>query len=160
MTCQPISSKIIPTIFSKFFQANFINATQTSTFSEQLKYADVKPVFLIPELTRKAIDRSSHRRCSMKKDVLENFTKFTGKQLCQSLFLIKVAGLRFWHNCFPVNFLKFLRTPILQNTSGPLLLYRAISILPNVSKIYGKCLNKQFQEYFQVLLSKYQCGFR
>ena len=86
MTCQPILSKIIPTIFSKFFQANFNNATQTSTFSEQLKHADVKPVFLIPELTRKTIDRSSHRRFSMKKGILENFTKFAGKQLCQSLF--------------------------------------------------------------------------
>ena len=30
--------------------------------------------------------------------------------------------------------------------------YRPISILPHVSKIYEKCLNKQLQEYFQVLL--------
>ena len=28
------------------------------------------------------------------KGVLRNFTKFTGKQLCQSLFFNKVAGLR------------------------------------------------------------------
>ena len=39
-------------------------------------------------------NRSSHQRCSMKKGVLRNFTKFTGKQLCQSLFFNKVAGLR------------------------------------------------------------------
>ena len=38
--------------------------------------------------------RSSHQRCSMKKGVLRNFTKFTGKHLCQSLFFNKVAGLR------------------------------------------------------------------
>ena len=37
--------------------------------------------------------RSSHRRCSVKKGVLRNFAKFTGKLLCQSLFLNKVAGL-------------------------------------------------------------------
>ena len=36
--------------------------------------------------------RSSQRRCSVKKDVLRNFAKFTGKHLCQSLFLNKVAG--------------------------------------------------------------------
>ena len=30
----------------------------------------------------------------MKKGVLKNFTKFTGKHLCQSLFFNKVAGLR------------------------------------------------------------------
>ena len=29
---------------------------------------------------------------------------------------------RLWHRCFPVNFVKLLRTPFLQNTSGRLLL--------------------------------------
>ena len=38
--------------------------------------------------------RSSHRRCYIKKGVLGNFAKFTGKHLCQSLFFNKVAGLR------------------------------------------------------------------
>ena len=38
--------------------------------------------------------------------------------------------------------------------------YRPISILPNISKIYERCINKQLEEYFQALLSKYQCGFR
>ena len=37
--------------------------------------------------------RSSHRRCSMKKGVLKNFPKFTGKHLCQSLVFNKVASL-------------------------------------------------------------------
>ena len=43
----------------------------------------------------------------MKKGVLRNFTKLTGKHLCQSLFFNKVTG----QGCFPVNFVKFLRTP-------------------------------------------------
>ena len=45
--------------------------------------------------------------------------------LCQSPFFNKVAGLRsatlfkkrLWQRCFPVNFVKFLRTPFLQNNS-------------------------------------------
>ena len=45
-----------------------------------------------------------------KKGVLRNFAKFTVKQLCQSLLFNKVAGLRLWHRCFPMNFVKFLRT--------------------------------------------------
>ena len=62
-----------------------------------------------------------------KKGVLRNFTKFTGKYLCQSIFLNTNAGLsseaflfkkRLWRRCFPLNFMKFLRTPFLQNTSG------------------------------------------
>ena len=52
--------------------------------------------------------------------VFRNFAKFTGKHLCQSLFFIKVAGLRpvtilkkrLWHRCFLVNFANILRTLI------------------------------------------------
>ena len=72
--------------------------------------------------------RSSYWRCSVRKYVLRNFSKFTGKH--QSLFFNKVAGLRpatllkkrLWHRCFPVSFVKFLRTPFLQNIFGRLLL--------------------------------------
>ena len=32
------------------------------------------------------------QRCSVRKGALRNFAKFTGKQLCQSLFFYKVAG--------------------------------------------------------------------
>ena len=57
-------------------------------------------------------------RCSVKKDVLRNFTKFTGKHLRHSLFFNKVASLRhatllkkrLWHRCFPMNFAKSLKT--------------------------------------------------
>ena len=35
-------------------------------------------------------DRSSHQMCSRKKDVLENFTNFTGKHLCWSFFSLKL----------------------------------------------------------------------
>ena len=33
------------------------------------------------------------QRCSVRKGVLRNFTKFTGKHLCQNYFFNKVAGL-------------------------------------------------------------------
>ena len=52
------------------------------------------------------------------KDVLENFAKFIGKHLCQSLLFNKVAGWlatllkkRLWHRSFRMNFAKFSRTP-------------------------------------------------
>ena len=38
--------------------------------------------------------RSSRRRCSVKKGVLRDFAKLTGKHLCQSLFVNKVPALR------------------------------------------------------------------
>ena len=58
----------------------------------------------------------------MKKGVLRNFTKFTGKHLCQRLFFNKVEDLspatllnkRLCYRCFAVNFAKFLRTSFLK----------------------------------------------
>ena len=38
------------------------------------------------------------------------------------LEISQISMARLWHGCFPVNFVKFLRTPFLQNTSGRLLL--------------------------------------
>ena len=58
--------------------------------------------------------RSSRPEVFCKKDVLSNFTKFTGKHLYQSLLFNRPATLlkkRLWHRRFPVNFVKFLRTP-------------------------------------------------
>ena len=54
-------------------------------------------------------NRSSRPEVLCQKGVLRNFTKFTGKHLCQSLYFNKVAGFkkRPWHSCFPVNFSKF-----------------------------------------------------
>ena len=54
-----------------------------------------------------------------KKVLLEISQNSREKPVPESLFLIKK---RLWHRYFPVNFVKFLRTPFLHNTSGRLLL--------------------------------------
>ena len=90
--------------------------------------------FVIRDCTRFLLhtnDRNSYQWYSVKKGVLRNFTKFTEKDLFLSLFFNKVAGLRpatllkkrRWHRSVPGNFVKFLRTPFLQNTSRGLLRY-------------------------------------
>ena len=61
------------------------------------------------------LDRSSRPEVFCKKAVLTNFAKLTGKDLCQSLFLIKNNCVGcfcwlLWHGCFPVNLTKFIRT--------------------------------------------------
>ena len=38
--------------------------------------------------------------------------------------------------------------------------YRPISILPNLSKVFEKCIYNQLSTFFEKVLSKYQCGFR
>ena len=115
------------------------------------------------------IVKSSHQRCSMKQGVLRNFTKFTGKYLCQNIIVNKVAGLRpatllkkrLWHRCFPVNFVKFLRTRFLQNTSGRLLLYCSKNnCKQTLYRIYEKHLRKvlwkkavlKLRQFFQIFL--------
>ena len=64
--------------------------------------------------------RSSHPEMFCKKAALRDFPKFTGKHLCQSLFITKVGGQgrqfylkRTLAQVFPVNFAKFGRTPFL-----------------------------------------------
>ena len=62
--------------------------------------------------------RSSRRWCSVKRGALKDFPKFTGKQLCQNLFVNKIQDLmpatllkkRLRHKCFLVNFANFLST--------------------------------------------------
>ena len=58
----------------------------------------------------------------MKKDILENFAKFTRKHLCRPHAWNFVNKETLAQVVFFVNFVKFLRTPFLQNTSGQLLL--------------------------------------
>ena len=66
-------------------------------------------------------NRSIHRRCSVKKGVLNNFANFTGKHICRSHFLLKLQAEDFYnkkrlqHWCFPVKCVKFIRTLILKN---------------------------------------------
>ena len=68
--------------------------------------------------------RSSHHRRSIKKVILRNLAKSTGKHLCCSLFFNKDFLLEkiLYHRCFSVNSANFLRTPCLRNTSRQLFL--------------------------------------
>ena len=38
--------------------------------------------------------------------------------------------------------------------------YRPVSILPILSKLFERLISKQFSEFFESILSKFQCGFR
>ena len=48
----------------------------------------------------------------------QNFSNFTGKHLCWSLFLIHFSEKRLQHRCFAVKYVKILRASFLKNTSG------------------------------------------
>ena len=57
-------------------------------------------------------------RCSLRKGVLRNFAKFTGKYLCQGLFFnTSLLKNRLWHGYFPVNFANFPKSNFSKGTS-------------------------------------------
>ena len=82
--------------------------------------------------------RSSHQRCSVRKGVLRNLPKIHRKtpvpDSC-AIFLKK----RLKYGCFPVNFVKFLITPFIQNTSGRLLLHVENNLLYFTLSFFYKC---------------------
>ena len=62
----------------------------------------------------------SHQRCSIKKGVLKEISQNAQGNICTRVSFLKK---RLWHRCLPMNFVKFLRTPFLQNTTGRLFLH-------------------------------------
>ena len=96
-------------------------------------------------------------------DILQNrvvkiFAKFTEQHLCWSLFLIKLqpSGLELFlkkklqHRCFPLNFVKFIRTPFftehLQTTASEIcrVSFLRISFCLFGQICFGKCKSQNF----------------
>ena len=90
--------------------------------------------------------RSSHPEVFCKKAVLRNFAKFTGNTCARVSFLIKLQASRpatllkksLWYRCFPVNFVKFLRTPFFTEHLWWLLLPSASTCCKKEDKIFLK----------------------
>ena len=86
------------------------------------------PPFYLTDLHNKSLialgSEAVVQRCSVTKGVLRNFAKFTGKYLCQSLFLIKLQALQLYQKrdsgtgAFMWVLRNFLQHLLLQNTSG------------------------------------------
>ena len=102
--------------------------------------------------------RKGRSQMFFKKDVLKNFSIFTGKHLCWSLLLNKwqvfrsaaLLKKRLQHSCFPVNIAKFLRTPTLKNIYKRLLqescslLLAKDALFPQLSEWIFRVLTKEF----------------
>ena len=50
--------------------------------------------------------------------------------------------------------------PFLKRKTANVENYRPLSILPNLSKVYERCMYIKIYEYLNKILSKWQCGFR
>ena len=62
---------------------------------------------------------------------------------------------------FPLSFKLTNITPVFKNESrNHKNNYRPVSILPLITKVFEKIMNKQLSIYFEEIFSKFQCGFR
>ena len=93
-------------------------STILGSLSQEMLYCHVIVVVNAISVVQRRIDRSSHRKFSIKKGVLTNFSKFTGKHLCQSLLL---------------NFPKFVGPLFITNH-----LWRTASAFRTMSNIYDR----------------------
>ena len=140
-----LQTAICRRIFSQhFFHQYFCELLENSCSASKKKKKNVPKIFgKFTKNTRgksyfskvASFYRSNHRRCSVKGVLRKVFAKFKGKHLCQRLYFNKVCRpkavkKRLWHKCFPLNLAKFLRTPLLQNTSRWLLLLLAFQKQP------------------------------
>ena len=74
--------------------SNLFNESMgTGLFPDHMKLAMITRVYKVGSKLDISPSRSSRQEVFCEKGVLRNFTKFTGKQLCQSLFFNKVTGL-------------------------------------------------------------------
>ena len=74
---------------------------------------------------------------------------------------MRILIIAFLNSIFPTSMKNAIITPV--HKKGPKTSkdnFRPVSILPNISKIYERVMFKQMSEFFEPILSKYQCGFR
>ena len=63
----------------------------------------------------------------------------------QFLSVLKLAGVKPVHK----------KKSRLEKTNN-----RPVSLLPNISEVFERCMQRQISEYFETVLSKFQCDFR
>ena len=74
-------------------------------------------------LLKKLLTEAVAKRCSVKKVFLEIFQNSQQNTCATGLRPATLLKKTLWHRCFPVNFVKFLRTPFLTEHLWSLLLY-------------------------------------
>ena len=104
-----------------------------SPFCKSLKSSFANLSFQKQTCTNFTVNRSRHRRCTVKKLFLE-ISQNSQENTCARVSFLK---RRPWQRCLSVYFTKFLRKPFLQNTSWRLFTYILHSIWSEKLERYG-----------------------
>ena len=99
--------------------------------------------------------RNSYRRCSVRKRVLRNFAKFTGKHLCQTLGPATLLKKEPWHRYFPWNFAKFLKHLFYRTPLGRCFCCYCFQILKIFMAVFDQ--NQKLINYFVPLVFQVNC---
>ena len=115
-------------------------------------YIDKKTVLeILRSLSKNKASQETDMPVRVVKENAEYFAKIICSQFNESINSSK----------FPLSFKIANITPVFKNESrNHKNNYRPVSILPLISKVFEKIMNKQLSIYFEVILSKFQCGFR
>ena len=129
-----------------------IKRFRCQTVPFQFLYIDKKTVLkIIRSLSNNKASQETDMPVRVVKENAEYFAEIICSQFNESINSSK----------FPLSFKLANATPVFKNEStNHKNNYRPISILPLISKVFEKIMNKQLSIYFEEILSKFQCGFR
>ena len=122
----------------------------SKTFSFDLVSSDTIFKEIVSLDTKKAT-HSNDVPTKIVKANAESFSIFTSNAFNESVISSKLLSLLKLADVEPVH----KKASRLEKTN-----YRPVSLLPNISKIFERCMHRQISEYFETVLSKFQCGFR
>ena len=130
------------------FKSKLVRANLSSYISGLLRKAIIRRSYL--EFIAKQIGkkRSNRPEVSLGKGVLKICSKFTGERPCRSVILIKLLR----YGCSPVNLLHIFRTPFPKNTSGWLLLKKALKHITKRKTFAADCIKKNGNGFSTILI--------
>ena len=125
-----IALLMLITLFSSLFEENIILESQK-----------IHLYFSNAEAAARDVCK---KRCSQKSHKIHSKTPMPETNKIAGLRPAALLKKRLWHRCFPVNFVKCLRTSYLQNTSGrlllPIRLVKIIKLFPSQFFLFAACL--------------------
>ena len=123
-----------------------------SSFS--FSFSQVERDEIIKEINNLKTNKATQSTDIPTKFIIENFDIFGD-------FIFENFNNSVFYSIFPSPMKNAIITPVYKKgTKTSKDNYRPESILSNTSKIYERLMFKQILEYFEPILSKFQCGFR
>ena len=145
----PVSS-----IIKKYQNHPSIKLIKTKNKSKTFRFRETNT-----DEIKKFIEKLDPKKASQKSDMSTNILKkkcsFFDKYICDDINTL-IRSLKFHNELKEADIVPVHKKKSKFSKEN----YRPISILPNISKVYERCLYDQISNFFEDVFSKYQCGFR